>query len=132
MKTADDFSKEQQQMPDSELIKLVKEQISNLAKTGGRSHTMCVPPSIKDTDMLLSELVRRFEYASQDKWISVEDRLPEIPLDKTCGDFVLVFDWSNQSVETAFLSNVTGWQTEGGQNMIVTHWMPLLSPPKTK
>ncbi len=72
-KTAEeDFKEKQALMSDSELIELAKAQVSELAKTGGRSHRMCVPPSIKDTDMLFSELIRRFEFSSQDKWVSVE------------------------------------------------------------
>ncbi|MDM8159054.1 hypothetical protein QUH73_04390 [Labilibaculum sp. K2S] len=34
-----------------------------MARTGGRSHIMCVPPEITDTDMILSELVDRYEKA---------------------------------------------------------------------
>jgi len=59
--TTEQFEAEQKSMSDKELIKNVKKQISELAKTGGRSHRMCVPPQVTDTDMLLGELVRRFE-----------------------------------------------------------------------
>ena len=48
-------------MTNDELIKKVKHQIFQLARTGGKSHIMCVPPETTDTDMLLSELVKRFE-----------------------------------------------------------------------
>lgn len=51
----------QAEMPDEVLIKKVEHQISELAKTGGRSHIMYVPPKITDTDMILNELVRRFK-----------------------------------------------------------------------
>jgi hypothetical protein len=58
------FAEKQQELPDSELIELADKEISKLAKTGGRSHTMCVPPKVTDTDMLLSELLRRFKELS--------------------------------------------------------------------
>jgi hypothetical protein len=63
--TIEQFEKKQADIPDNQLIELVEKQISELAKTGGRSHKMCVPPQITDTDMLLSELVRRFKNATQ-------------------------------------------------------------------
>ena len=51
----------QAEMSDEVLIKKVEHQIIELAKTSGRSHVMCIPPEITDTDMILSELVRRFK-----------------------------------------------------------------------
>ena len=51
----------QSEMSNKTLIKLVEKQISELARTGGRSHKMCVPPMPEDTDMLFSEMVKRFE-----------------------------------------------------------------------
>ena len=51
----------QERISNEELIELAETQITELARTGGRSHRMCVPPSITDTDMLFSELVRRFK-----------------------------------------------------------------------
>ncbi len=50
-------------MDDKTLIALVEMTITDLAKTGGRSHRMTVPPQIDDTDMLLSELVERYKNA---------------------------------------------------------------------
>ena len=50
-------------MDDKTLIALVEKTITDLAKTGGRSHRMTVPPQIDDTDMLLSELVERYKNA---------------------------------------------------------------------
>ena len=35
----------QESMTDEVLIKEVEKQISELARTGGRSHKMCVPPN---------------------------------------------------------------------------------------
>ena len=62
--TLSEFQLTQLMMPDSELIELAEKQISKLAETGGRSHKMCVPPEITDTDMILSELLRRYKELS--------------------------------------------------------------------
>ena len=51
------------EMSNEALIGFAEDQITELARTGGRSHKMCVPPSITDTDMLFSELIRRFKKA---------------------------------------------------------------------
>lgn len=61
------FEEKQQAMSNEALIGFVKDQISELAKSGGRSHTMCVPPEITDTDMLLSEMLRRFKESCSKK-----------------------------------------------------------------
>lgn len=61
MITIEKLQQMQAEMQDEVLIKKVEHQISELAKTGGRSHIMCVPPEITDTDMILSELVRRYK-----------------------------------------------------------------------
>jgi len=61
MITIEKLQQMQAEMPDEVLIKKAEHQISELAKTGGRSHIMCVPPEITDTDMILSELVRRYK-----------------------------------------------------------------------
>ena len=51
----------QTEMSNETLIKLVEKEITELARTGGKSHRMCVPPMPEDTDMLLCELVKRFK-----------------------------------------------------------------------
>ena len=51
------------EMSNEALIGFAEDQITELVITGGRSHKMCVPPSITDTDMLFSELIRRFKKA---------------------------------------------------------------------
>jgi hypothetical protein len=53
----------QAEMSNEILINLAEKQISELARTGGNSHRMCVPPMPEDTDMLFSELVKRFKSA---------------------------------------------------------------------
>lgn len=60
-KSEEKFKAEQSAMSNEELIRLVDASISKLAKTGGRSHTMTVPPRIDDTDMILTELLKRFK-----------------------------------------------------------------------
>lgn len=60
--TRDELFKERQEaMPDAELCQKVKDEVRNMCKSGGRSFTMRVPVAINDTDMLICELVRRFE-----------------------------------------------------------------------
>ena len=62
--TVEDFEKRQAAMSDKELIELAHKEISELCKTGGRSLRMCVPPMITDTDMVLCEVIKRFERLS--------------------------------------------------------------------
>lgn len=59
--TTEQFKQKQAAMSNDELIELASKQISELAKTGGRSHMMCVPPMITDTDMIFGELINRFK-----------------------------------------------------------------------
>jgi len=54
------FRQMQKEMTDAELVKKVSQQVSEMCKTGGKSFRMTVPVSVNDTDMLISELVRRF------------------------------------------------------------------------
>lgn len=60
MKT-EQFAQQQAEMSNKELIDLCHKQVSELARTGGRSHRMTVPPMVTDTDMLFCELLKRFE-----------------------------------------------------------------------
>lgn len=48
-------------IPNDELIEKAKNIVSKLCETGGRSFTMTVPVRLDDTDIILSELIRRFE-----------------------------------------------------------------------
>lgn len=61
--TIEQLKEKQAAMSNDNLIALAKAQITELAGSGGRSHKMCVPPEVTDTDMLFSELVKRFEMA---------------------------------------------------------------------
>jgi hypothetical protein len=55
------FRQLQEAMSDNELLQEVDQQLSELCKSGGNSFTMSIPPSVKDFDMLISELIRRFK-----------------------------------------------------------------------
>lgn len=57
------LKQKQKNMSNEDLILECRKQVSELARTGGRSHKMCVPPMITDTDMIFSELLDRFESA---------------------------------------------------------------------
>lgn len=74
--TTKEFEEKQSAMSNEELIELASSQMRELAKTGGKSHTMCVPPNITDTDMVLSELIKRFNRAIT--WIDRDNELPPI------------------------------------------------------
>lgn len=58
--THEEFQAKLQAIPDSELAKKAYEALSKLCKDGARSFTMTVPPRIDDTDMIFSELIRRY------------------------------------------------------------------------
>ena len=64
------------------------------------------------------------------KWISVKDKLPENTLppkdvlvyhDLKCGMFVDRAWYSHEKKK---------WRSAIGMNLKVTHWMPMLEPPK--
>jgi hypothetical protein len=59
--TTEEFKLMQSQISDDTLIELTLDQVEDLARTGGRSHKMTVPPQITDTDMLFCELIKRFK-----------------------------------------------------------------------
>ena len=59
--TTKQFQEKQSLMPNEELIKLARAEVSKLCQTGGKSLRMCVPPYITDTDMLLCEVIKRLE-----------------------------------------------------------------------
>jgi len=61
MENSEKFRKKQIEMSDAELCNLVEEELSKLCITGGKSLNMTVPPDVKDTDMLIGELLNRFK-----------------------------------------------------------------------
>lgn len=63
--TEKEFSNRRTEMDDKILIRLCEKAISDLSKTNGHSFRMCIPPMVTDTDMILSELVKRFKEKSE-------------------------------------------------------------------
>lgn len=53
--------KKQQEMSNEELAEKVDKAVSDMCKSGVKTFRMSIPPSVNDTDMLISELVRRFK-----------------------------------------------------------------------
>lgn len=78
MKTVEAFELKQSKMSDSELINLCQKEVGELASTYGKSHRMTIPPMVTDTDMLLSELIKRFKMLSEAaRWRDPKEELPE-------------------------------------------------------
>lgn len=59
--THEEFQEKVKAIPDQELAEMAQKALSKLCSTGGRSFTMTVPPKIDDTDIILSEVIKRFE-----------------------------------------------------------------------
>lgn len=59
--THEEFQAKLQAIPDIELVKQADESLRKLCKNGAKSFTMTVPPRIDDTDMIFSEIIRRFQ-----------------------------------------------------------------------
>ena len=55
------FERKRSGMSNEELIRLCESELSRLCKTYGQSFAMSIPPRVADTDMLFSELIRRFK-----------------------------------------------------------------------
>ncbi len=65
------------------------------------------------------------------EWISVEDRLPDVPKDDYMSDYVLTYD-KKAGIWVAFFCS-SGYWCEARECVSfenVTHWMPLPEPPK--
>jgi hypothetical protein len=58
--THEEFTASIRSIPDIELAEMAHKQLSQMCSTGGRSFTMTVPPRKDDTDIVLSEIIRRF------------------------------------------------------------------------
>ena len=59
MKRMEEFEQRQREMPDGELVEKARKAISDQCRKG--KWVMCIPPRIDDSDMILCELIRRFE-----------------------------------------------------------------------
>ncbi len=57
----EEFQEKVKAIPDQELVEMAQKELSKLCSTGGQSFTMTVPPRIDDTDIILSEVIKRFE-----------------------------------------------------------------------
>lgn len=93
------FEQRRQAMSDAALIGFASDYISELAKTGGRSHRMCIPPEITDTDMILSEVVRRFKKTTErtfDINVHGTPTLGEIWERASSTNVVEFIDWCNR------------------------------------
>ena len=66
--TIEEFELKQASISNQELVELASYQVRELAKTGGKSHRMSVPPSIRDTDMIFCELIKRFKLLTLEKY----------------------------------------------------------------
>ncbi len=92
----------------------------------------------------LADIARIVELEKQNKWISVDDRLPEITLLDIRSDSVLVlrdcgngtpqsscvtFMWSESQIMSQFHNNMyekaERWDGQESKGYRVTHWMPL-------
>ena len=59
--THKEFQEQLAAIPDIELVEQAQTALSKLCATGGRSFVMTVPPRLDDTDMVLAEVIKRFE-----------------------------------------------------------------------
>lgn len=59
--THEKFQEKVKAIPDLELAEMAHKALSKLCSTNGRSFTMTVPPRVDDTDIILSEVIKRFE-----------------------------------------------------------------------
>jgi len=57
----EEFEKNRKGMSDEELIRLVREEIHQLTKPFGRKPNLNIPPRITDTDLILREIIDRYE-----------------------------------------------------------------------
>lgn len=77
MNKEQEFELQKSKISNEELIELAHKEIGELAKTYGKSHKMSIPPRITDTDMLLTEVVKRFEGA-QSQTESLKKEIEEL------------------------------------------------------
>lgn len=59
--THKEFKAKLEAIPDLELAEKAQSALRKLCSTGGQSFTMTVPPRLDDTDMILSEVIKRFK-----------------------------------------------------------------------
>lgn len=59
--TIEQFEEKQASMSDEELIERANNHLDKLCKTYGKSFTMSIPVNVQDTDMIFSELIKRYK-----------------------------------------------------------------------
>lgn len=126
MKTVEAFELKQSKMSDSELVNLCQKEVGELASTYGKSHRMTIPPMVTDTDMLLSELIKRFKMLSEAmRWRDPKEELP------TAGEPVVVKYRTAKNVEkhgiAKYLELGIGnpWTIYGSTGREVIGWRPI-------
>ena len=124
--TVEEFELKQSKMSDSELISLCQKEVGELASTYGKSHRMTIPPMVTDTDMLLSELIKRFKMLSEAaRWRDPKIELPEI------GESVIVKYRTAKDVEKYGIAKYfdlgigNPWTIEGSTSRNVIGWRPI-------
>ena len=126
MRTVEAFELKQSKMSDSELIDLCQKEVGELASTYGKSHRMTIPPMVTDTDMLLSELIKRFKMLSESlRWRDQKEELP------TTGESVIVKYRTAKNVEKHGIGKYFNlgignpWTIEGSTGREVIGWRPI-------
>lgn len=59
--THEEFQQKLKAIPNQELIEKAESAVSKLCKTYGESFIMCIPARLDDTDIILSEVIKRFK-----------------------------------------------------------------------
>lgn len=124
MKTVEAFELKQSKMSDSELINLCDKEVGELASTYGKSHRMTIPPMVTDTDMLLSELIKRFKMLSEA--ICWRDPNTDPPINQ---DVVLVKTDNNCYSTAYYHGDASGFITYGEDAYVefgeIIGWRPI-------
>jgi hypothetical protein len=59
--TQEEFKAKVEAISDQDISKIAQDALSKLRSTSGKSFTMTIPPRVDDTDIILSELIQRFD-----------------------------------------------------------------------
>lgn len=65
--THEEFQESLKNVSNEVLIDQCDKAVSEMCKNGMKAFTMCVPPRLTDTDIILSELIRRFKNTVDNK-----------------------------------------------------------------
>lgn len=109
--------------------------IENLAEEILQEYTNCYSEVDKE---VLAKMISAAIPSKPSEWISVEDELPEI-----CATYLVVVKckcaWETEweiHVDVAFLTEDEKWETfndwNEGNEVVISHWMPLPKAPKMK